>query len=243
MAQMGSFVPCQNAEVTICDAILARVGAGDSQLRGVSTFMAEMLETATILKTATKDSLVIIDELGRGTSTYDGFGLAWAISRYICTNIDCFSLFATHFHELIQLAEEIPFVTNLHVAAVPDKEKGIVLQYRVEPGASDQSFGIHVARIAKFPAEVIDMAERKAKELESFEGSAKQLLSNQNSIQKISDSDRASGERIVEDLMREFAAINFEALSADAKKAALLAFKKKVDGASNPYVKMLISQS
>lgn len=242
MAQMGCFVPCDEAEVTVCDAILARVGAGDSQLRGVSTFMAEMLETATILKTASQDSLVIIDELGRGTSTYDGFGLAWAISRYICTHINSFTLFATHFHELTQLAEEINFATNLHVAAVPDENKGIVLQYRVEPGASDQSFGIHVAKIAKFPEDVIEMAKKKAAELESFEGSGKKILANQEALQNLSDSDRAEGERIVEQLMREFASVNFESLSSDQRRKTLLEFKRKIDASPNPYVKMLIAK-
>lgn len=242
MAQMGCFVPADYAEVSVCDAILARVGAGDSQLRGVSTFMAEMLETATILKTASQNSLVIIDELGRGTSTYDGFGLAWAISRYICTSINCFSLFATHFHELTQLSNELSFVTNLHVAAVPDADKGIVLQYLVKPGASDQSFGIHVARIAKFPQEVIEMAQKKAEELESFEGSGKQLLSNQAALDSISAEDRSEGEQIVEQLMREFAAIDFEGLSTEARRQALLSFKSKVDASTNPYVKMIISQ-
>ena len=135
MAQMGSFVACDEAEMAVVDAVLARIGASDNICRGVSTFMAEMLDTSVILKLATSNSLVIIDELGRGTSTYDGFGLAWAVSEHLVNVTQCYCLFATHFHELTRLESEYrKQVANLHVSTHCDEKSNLTFLYKLKPG-------------------------------------------------------------------------------------------------------------
>lgn len=170
MSQIGSFIPSSaDNRVPIFDAILSRVGSGDSQLKGLSTFMIEMLETSSILATSTRNSLIIIDELGRGTSTYDGFGLAWSILEHLIKEKKCFTLFATHFHELTKLSQIYETVENLHVVAHVEEKDDITLMYKVERGISDKSFGIHVAEMVKFPLKIVQMAKRKAAELQQDE--------------------------------------------------------------------------
>lgn len=174
LAQIGCFVPCEAAVISIRDAIYARIGASDSQLRGLSTFMAEMLDTSCILKNATENSLILIDELGRGTSNYDGFGLAWAICREIVDKNKSFSLFATHFHELHSLESIHEEVGNKHVSAQVDDNK-ITMLYKVEEGEINQSFGINVAQLAKFPECVVKLSEKRARELENYDEEEEEL--------------------------------------------------------------------
>jgi DNA mismatch repair protein MutS len=157
LAQMGSFVPADAARLPVVDRIFTRIGATDNLARGRSTFMVEMTETAVILNTATLRSLIILDEIGRGTSTFDGLSIAWSVIEYLHHRTRAKTLFATHYHELTELAELLPGVKNYHVAV---KESGhdIVFLRKVEQGSADKSYGIEVARLAGLPQEVVDRA-------------------------------------------------------------------------------------
>jgi DNA mismatch repair protein MutS len=157
LAQVGSFVPAQRARIGIVDRLFARVGATDELGRGMSTFMVEMTEAANILNNATGQSLVILDEIGRGTSTFDGISLAWAITEHIHDVIGCRTLFATHYHELVDLEKTRPRLRNANVA-VQEHDGEIVFLHRIVSGGADQSYGIHVARLAGVPAPVIERA-------------------------------------------------------------------------------------
>jgi len=166
MAQIGSFVPAKQATIGLADRIFARVGASDELARGQSTFMVEMLEMARILNLASPRSLVILDEVGRGTSTYDGISLAWAIVEHLHDRIGCRTLFATHYHELTDLARVCERVKNLNVA-VRDWADEVVFLHKIVEGAADKSYGIHVARLAGIPREVISRAKQILAQLEA----------------------------------------------------------------------------
>ena len=169
MAQMGSFVPARQARLGVVDRLFARVGATDELSRGQSTFMVEMTETANILNNATARSLVILDEIGRGTSTFDGISLAWAITEHLHDHVGCRTLFATHYHELVELAKTKPRLRNANVA-VSESGGEIVFLHRIVPGGADQSYGIHVARLAGVPAPVLDRAREILAFLEKQHG-------------------------------------------------------------------------
>lgn len=166
MAQMGGFVPAKEAKIGISDRIFARVGASDELSRGLSTFMVEMTETARILNTATDRSLVILDEIGRGTSTYDGISLAWAVVEHINSALKCRTFFATHYHELTDLQQSLEGVFNLNVAVREWKDE-VVFLHKIVEGAADKSYGIHVARLAGVPKKVVERAKDILAQLEA----------------------------------------------------------------------------
>ena len=176
LAQMGSFVPARSARLSIVDRVFTRIGASDNLARGRSTFMVEMTETAAILHTATPRSLILLDEVGRGTATYDGLSIAWAAVEYLHARVRAKTLFATHYFELTELAEQLPGVKNYHVS-VKETGGGIVFLRKVEPGAADRSYGIEVAKLAGLPNEVVTRAREVLTQHEFAEQQATAHLS------------------------------------------------------------------
>ncbi|CAA6665297.1 unnamed protein product [Spirodela intermedia] len=261
MAQVGSFIPCDKASISVRDCIFARVGAGDCQLRGVSTFMQEMLETASILKGASQNSLIIIDELGRGTSTYDGFGLAWAICEHIVGLIKAPTLFATHFHELTALAHgDINFhpecrpihgVANYHVGAhIDPSSRKLTMLYKVEPGACDQSFGIHVAEFANFPPSVVALARAKAEELEDFSSTKNISDVDMEEVgsrrkRRWGEDDMAKGAKKAHRFLKEFTSLPLDRMDPvqASQEISKLRSQLERDAIENPWLQQFFSRS
>jgi DNA mismatch repair protein MutS len=189
MAQTGSFIPAKEAEIGLVDRIFTRVGASDELVRGQSTFMVEMTETANIINNATYRSLVILDEVGRGTSTYDGLSLAWAITEHIANKLRCRTFFATHYHELTELSELFRNVKNCNVA-VREWMDEVVFLHKILPGGTDKSYGIHVAKLAGVPGTILERSKEILEELEStFQKEATgEHLARHKTVERDSDS-------------------------------------------------------
>ena len=242
LAQVGSFVPCSKAIIPVRDAIFCRIGAGDFQLRGVSTFMAEMLESASILRSATEKSLIIIDELGRGTSTYDGFGLAWGIAEHLANEVKAPCLFATHFHELTELKGETG-VKNLHVSAKIDKaSKKIAMLYALKEGACDQSFGIHCAEFSGFPAEALEDARKCAEELER--GNEKENNGTQNVDNTNEEDADAYGRKRAMTFLHDFKNIPLPTLAPQEviERVKRLKTDLEQDAKNSPWLQQLLAE-
>ncbi|MDB5322016.1 MAG: mutS [Phycisphaerales bacterium] len=209
LAQVGSYVPAKSAKVGVVDRLFTRIGASDELHSGQSTFMVEMTETANILNNATDRSLVILDEIGRGTSTLDGLSLAWAIAEHIASTIRCRTLFATHYHELTDLAQRFKGVRNLNVA-VREWEDQVVFLHRIVEGGTDRSYGIHVARLAGVPKGVLERARQLLSELAVHHVSLKKGLKNrkvENDLQMPLFEDPSV------ELLKSLAGLNLDSLS------------------------------
>lgn len=211
MAQIGSFVPAKSANLPIVDRIFTRVGASDNLARGESTFMVEMNETSAILNQATEKSLIILDEVGRGTSTYDGVSIAWAISEYLHDKIGAKTLFATHYHELIELAEKLPYAQNLSVAVRENEKEGVVFLYKIVAGGVDKSYGIEVAKLAGLPIEVVSRARGVLKEMEKRQ--VKNLKNSNDQISLFPERESAGLKHPINKFLEELKQLNVENLT------------------------------
>jgi DNA mismatch repair protein MutS len=183
MAQIGCYVPANSADIGIVDKIFTRVGASDNISMGESTFMVEMNETASILNNLSSDSLILLDEIGRGTSTYDGVSIAWSIAEYIHNHkTQAKTLFATHYHELNDMENQFSRIKNYNVS-IQQKDKEILFMRTLKKGGSNHSFGIHVAKMAGMPKDIVDNANILLKELESVRGGNKKIDLNDKKLQ------------------------------------------------------------
>jgi DNA mismatch repair protein MutS len=245
MAQMGSFVPAAEAVVGLTDRVFARVGAADELARGQSTFLVEMSETANILHNATEKSLVILDEVGRGTSTFDGVSLAWAITEFLHDSVRCRALFATHYHELVDLEKSCPGLRNANVA-VENQNGEIVFMHRIVAGGADQSHGIHVARLAGVPQPVLERARQILDQLETQHSAMSQAAAashimpdtNGNDVKKNIARPRARTAKgltaslfaaVPDPLVDDISAVDLDSISPDQALELIRRWKKMVE--------------
>ena len=177
MGQIGCYVPCSKAKISICDRIFTRIGAHDDLTHGQSTFMVEMNETANILHNATQNSLVVMDELGRGTSTFDGIALAYAVATYLHETLKTKTLFATHYHQLNELSEKLGGIRNYHMG-IKESGENIIFLWKLIEGGTDKSYGIHAAKLAGVPLPVLDKAKEMMKFLELEDEIAERIEAN-----------------------------------------------------------------
>ncbi len=233
LAQMGSHVPAQLAKIGIVDRIFTRIGASDDLSRGESTFMVEMLETAHILQAATSRSLLILDEVGRGTSTFDGVSIAWAICEYLAQGkLRPRTLFATHYHELTQLEDHFPAIKNYNIL-VRETKDGIIFLRKVVAGGSDRSYGIHVARLAGIPESITHRAREILAILESENTEATEIIEGKAAKSKKSKAFQPSlfdlkGEK--DPLLEEIKQTNINQLTPLDALAKIAEWKQKLKG-------------
>ena len=231
MAQIGSFVPARQARLGLVDRIFTRVGAEDDIASGKSTFMVEMEETATILHHATRHSLIILDEIGRGTSTYDGLAIARAVVEHLHNVTEARTLFATHYHELAAMADELAHLRVYTMAISEDEQGEIVFLHRVTPGTTGRSYGVHVARLAGMPLSIVRRAEEVLRQLEAAkEGqgmlNGKGELLNGNLARMVAES---NGHYSIEESRFIAPSRNYEWQSEEARSAALALLEQDVD--------------
>ena len=230
LAHCGCWVPARKMRLGVIDRVFTRVGASDELARGQSTFMVEMLETANILHNASASSLVILDEIGRGTSTYDGLSLAWAITEHLAARVGCRALFATHYHELTELGSLLEGVFNLNVA-VREYEDQVVFLHRIVPGAADRSYGLHVAKLAGLPPEVMERANAVLNELEKTftRGSQRPVLA---AVQRRRQRQLRLFEEPEEAVVRQLRALDLDATDAEAANGLLRRWRGLLDPSS-----------
>jgi DNA mismatch repair protein MutS len=225
LAQMGSYVPARHARIGLVDRVLSRVGASDNLARGESTFMVEMRETAEILRGATRRSFVILDELGRGTSTFDGLAIAWAVAEYLDEAIGCRALFATHYHELVELAEASAHAANVSVSA-RELEGDVVFLHRLVRGAASRSYGVAVAKLAGLPESILARARALLVSLESGDASGRPRKKSTDQLDLFSTKKRSPA---ADEVLGTLAELDVDRLTGLEALALIARMKEKLN--------------